>query len=416
MRAATDNRLLEVDPGATTSVVVDVVNTGAVIDGVTASVIGLAPEFVQTQPSLLPLFPATSGQLTVSLAVPPTHPAGRHQITVELVSHGAHLPAQYLDVDLDVSARPAMSMTPVPRVVRARRSGRFVLEVANTGNVPLDVTMQAVDVDRSIRATFTPPQLRVEPGSVAPVLLNVRGPRQFTGSEADRAVAVSATATRADLTGRLRPGRRRRPDEPTHHRRAAAAAADDQPRPAHRADPDEHRRAVGRCVPARPDQGVLERPDDQGRTGVVLRRHQGWCARRARRPGLRRHRTGRIAAEVRAAAGRRRRRDQRRHHRSQRRAAGRADPGAGLPQDAARHDEGQLGGHPVRRHLHAGRAVPHVVLPAVHRARLQADLVPERDRQGRREAGACGSGRIDLRDQHGDDRQARERVRIGRSR
>ncbi len=206
MRAATDNRLLEVDPGATTAVVVDVVNTGAVIDGVTASVIGLAPECVQTQPSLLPLFPATSGQLTVSLAVPPTHPAGRHQITVELISHGAHLPAQYLDVDLDVSARPAMTMTPVPRVVRARRSGRFVLEVANTGNVPLDVTMQAVDVDRSIRATFTPPQVRVEPGSVAPVLLNVRGPRQFTGSEADRAVAVSATATRADLTADSDPG------------------------------------------------------------------------------------------------------------------------------------------------------------------------------------------------------------------
>ena len=206
MRAATDNRLLEVDPGATTAVVVDVVNTGAVIDGVTASVIGLAPECVQTQPSLLPLFPATSGQLTVSLAVPPTHPAGRHQITVELVSHGAHLPAQYLDVDLDVSARPAMSMTPVPRVVRARRSGRFVLEVANTGNVPLDVTMQAVDVDRSIRATFTPAQVRVEPGSVAPVLLNVRGPRQFTGGETDRAVAISATATRADLTAESAPG------------------------------------------------------------------------------------------------------------------------------------------------------------------------------------------------------------------
>ena len=335
MRAATDNRLLEVDPGATTSVVVDVVNNGDVIDGVTANVIGLAAEFVQTQPSLLPLFPATSGQLTVSLAVPPTHPAGRHPITVELVSHGAHLPAQYLDVDLDVSARPAMAMTPVPRVVRARRSGRFVLEVTNDGNVPLDVTMQAVDVDRSVRATFTPPQLRVEPGSVAPVLLNVRGPRMFTGSESDRAVTVSATATRADLTGDADPGGDAGADPP-HDRGAAAAAADDQPRPAHRADPDEHRRAVGRRVPARPDQGVLQRPDDQGRAGLVLRLEQGWGARRARRRRAPAARPGRLAAEVRTAAGRRRRRDRRRRHRGQRRAAGRADPGAGLPQDAAR--------------------------------------------------------------------------------
>jgi hypothetical protein len=206
MRASTETRLLEVDPGTTTSVVVDIVNTGAVIDGVTANVIGLPDECVHTQPSLLPLFPASSGQLTVTLAIPPTHPAGRHPITIELVSHGAHLPSQYLDVDLDVSASPAMAMTPVPRIVRARRSGRFVLEVLNNGNVPLNVTMQAVDVERSTKATFTPAQVRVEPGGVAPVLLNVRGPRMITGGESDRAVQLSATALRADLTSEAEPG------------------------------------------------------------------------------------------------------------------------------------------------------------------------------------------------------------------
>jgi Carboxypeptidase regulatory-like domain len=199
VRAATQTRLLEVDPGSTTSVVVDVVNTGDVIDGVTANVIGLADECVSTQPQLLPLFPATTGQLTVSLAVPPSHPAGRHPLTVELVSHGAHAPAQYLDVDLAVSARPELTVTPVPRVVRSRRSGRFVLEVANRGNIPLDVSLQAVDVDRSTKASFAPQQLRVPAGSVTPVLVHVRGPRMFTGSEVDRAVQVVASAVRADL-------------------------------------------------------------------------------------------------------------------------------------------------------------------------------------------------------------------------
>src|SRR3954451_16325191 len=168
MRAATNTRTLAVDPGATTSVVVDVVNNGEVIDGITANVIGMADEFVHAQPSLLPLFPDTAGQLTVFIAVPPTHPAGRHPISIELVSHGARLPSQYLDVDLEVSARPAMAMAPVPRVVRARRSGRFVLEVTNDGNVPLDVSMQAVDVERSVKAAFTPPQLQIPAGAVAP--------------------------------------------------------------------------------------------------------------------------------------------------------------------------------------------------------------------------------------------------------
>jgi hypothetical protein len=199
MRATTANRVLEVDPGSATSVTVDVVNTGDVIDGITANVIGLPADYVRTQPALLPLFPAAAGQLTVSLAVPATHPAGRHPLTVELVSHGARVPAQHLDVDLDVSARPSMAVRAQPRTVRARRSGRFVLEIRNDGNVPLDVSLQATDVERASKAVFTPAQLRVEAGAVAPVLLHVRGPRMLTGAEVDRPVQVLVTAARADV-------------------------------------------------------------------------------------------------------------------------------------------------------------------------------------------------------------------------
>jgi hypothetical protein len=206
MRAATEDRLLEVDPGSTTTVVVDVVNNGDVIDGISANVIGLAAEYVHSRPELLPLFPATAGQLTVSLAIPPEHPAGRHPLTVELISHGAHLPPQYLDVDIQVSARPSLKIAPVPRVVQARRSGRFVIDVTNDGNVPLDVTLEATDVDRSMSAKFTPARTRVEAGSVVPVLLHVRGPRMLTGAPAERPLTVIATAERADLTGEPEPG------------------------------------------------------------------------------------------------------------------------------------------------------------------------------------------------------------------
>src|SRR5207244_11716951 len=99
MRVASDTRQLDVDPGGTAAVVLEVVNTGAVIDGITARVIGLPDQLVTAQPALLPLFPDASGQLTLSLAVPQTHPAGRHALTVEVVSHGARLPSQFLDVD-----------------------------------------------------------------------------------------------------------------------------------------------------------------------------------------------------------------------------------------------------------------------------------------------------------------------------
>jgi hypothetical protein len=197
MRVAADTRELTVDPGATTAVVVDVVNTGQVIDGVSARVIGLPEPCVTTQPRLLPLFPEAGGQLTLSLAVPPTHPAGRHPLTVEVVSHGARVPSQFVDLDLTVAARPRLRMTASPRVMRARRSGRFVLELTNDGNVPLDVSLTALDADRSTRCEFVPTGLRVEAGAVAPVLVKLRGPRMITGGEIDRTVTVEAIARTA---------------------------------------------------------------------------------------------------------------------------------------------------------------------------------------------------------------------------
>ena len=206
MRATTLTRIVAVDPGDTAAVVVEVVNTGEVIDGISATLIGLPMENVSCAPSMLALFPGARGELTLTLTVPPGHPAGRHPLTIELVSNGARSAPVFLDVDLDVAPHPSMTVASTPRIVRARRSGRFVLEVANDGNLPVDVALEATDVDRSTKATFAPQHLRLAAGTAAPVLLHVRGPRMITGAEADRPVQVVATATRADLPPDTDPG------------------------------------------------------------------------------------------------------------------------------------------------------------------------------------------------------------------
>ena len=195
MRVAADSQLLEVQPGDRTFVTVEVVNTGQVIDGVTARVLGIPAECVTAQPQLLPLFPESSGQVRLDLAVPASHPAGRHPLTVEVVSHGTHGPSSFIDIDLDVAARPDLRVVPAPRVVRARRNARFVIEISNDGNVPLDVELSGADPDRQAQLTFSPARRRIEPGTVAAILLLVRGPRMFTGAEVDRPIAVEVTAT-----------------------------------------------------------------------------------------------------------------------------------------------------------------------------------------------------------------------------
>ena len=198
MRVTADTRQLEVDPGSRAVVGVDVVNTGAVIDGVSTRVIGLPEQYISAQPALLPLFPDASGRVTLSLEVPATLPAGRHPLSVEVVSHGAKAPSQFVDLDLDVRSRPRLTMAARPRLARARRGARFVLELSNGGNVTLDVALTAADADRATTTTFTPASVQVPAGATVPVLLNVRGPRMITGSELDRTVTVAATAHAED--------------------------------------------------------------------------------------------------------------------------------------------------------------------------------------------------------------------------
>ncbi len=197
MRVATEHRVVAAAPGETVAVRVDVVNTGELIEGVTAHVIGLPDGQIAVEPQLLPLFPDAQGQLTLSITVPTHQPAGLHPLTIAVVSHGAGAPTQHVDVDLSVSARPDVRLSVEPQAVRAKRAGRFVVNVENAGNVVLDAELRASHEDKATRATFSPERLRVDPGVTSPVILTVRGPRMITGSEVDRLVAVALVAKRA---------------------------------------------------------------------------------------------------------------------------------------------------------------------------------------------------------------------------
>jgi hypothetical protein len=196
MRVATDHRILTADPGASFDVVVDVVNTGDLIDGVTARLVGLDAATVRVEPAVLPLFPGASGQITLAVQLPASQPAGLHPVTVEVVSHVSDTTTRHLDLELSVAAQPGLRLSRQPALVRSRRGGRFVLAVENTGNVALDVTLGATSPDRCA-TRFNPARMRIEPGTLAPVMLAVKGPRMITGTELDRVIAVDLVGRRA---------------------------------------------------------------------------------------------------------------------------------------------------------------------------------------------------------------------------
>lgn len=195
MRVTAGSTLIDLDPGSSAAVDLDVINTGPVIDGITARVIGLPSRQVSTTPPVLALFPEATGRLTVNLGVPAAFPAGRHPVTVEIHSRQDGIGPEYLDLDLLVPTRAEHILSVRPKVVRAHRKARFVVTVTNTGNVRLEVALVATDPEKVITPQLTPQRMALEAGRSCDVLVEVRGPRMILGSEIDRPVTVTATAT-----------------------------------------------------------------------------------------------------------------------------------------------------------------------------------------------------------------------------
>ena len=163
VRPAAEEREVVADPGSASRILVQVVNTGSIIDGLSARLIGADTAQVGAEPAMLPLFPEASGEFVLTVQVPESHPAGRHPLTVEVVSHTTGQ-VHHADVDLDVAARPALGVTREPRMIRARRSGRFVLALSNLGNIPLDVALTSTPGDAGTTVRLVPSLVRVEPG------------------------------------------------------------------------------------------------------------------------------------------------------------------------------------------------------------------------------------------------------------
>ena len=124
MRVSSDTAPDRSGPGGSADIALDVVNTGPVIDGITARVVGLPDRQVTSRPPVLPLFPESAGRLTLTLGLPAGFPAGRHPVTVEVRSRQADTGPDYLDLDLLVPSSAGARAHPPGRRWSARTAPR----------------------------------------------------------------------------------------------------------------------------------------------------------------------------------------------------------------------------------------------------------------------------------------------------
>ena len=195
MRVSSTVERLDVSPGSSGVVPLEVINTSEVIESLSVRAIGLPEALVRSEPSALALFPEASGALTLTLDLPDAFPAGTYPLTFVIAGSAPGATEAFHDLDLVVPPHPRLALTATPSRVRTRGRAAFTVEVRNEGNVPLDVALRAVDTDRTLRTSLTPSTLAVPAGEVATTTVLVRGPRQLLGSDRDRPLRVVAQAT-----------------------------------------------------------------------------------------------------------------------------------------------------------------------------------------------------------------------------
>lgn len=191
---------VEVAPGSSVEIPLEVVNTGHVIEGVGLRARGSLEEFAHARPERVALFPDASGTVTAVVDVPAAFPAGAHPLALLVTGNDPAVVAGAHEVLVVVGVRPALAVEADPAVARAWRKAEFAVDVVNKGNVLLDVALRADDADRSLRAKVTPSSVSVAPGERARCTVEVRGPRHLVGSDRDRALRLDATAAEQQAT------------------------------------------------------------------------------------------------------------------------------------------------------------------------------------------------------------------------
>lgn len=170
---------------------VEVFNDRDVIDRVGVAVVGIDAANVGGARSLA-LFPGAREEVTLTVRLGASFPAGTVVLPVELQSAVDPLDVTQLTAIAEVEARPEPAVTVSPGLRRAGRSAEFEVEVTNLGNRPLTATLAATDRDEILALTFDQAFLTVAPGTAATTHLRAEGPRAFIGGDLRREITVTA--------------------------------------------------------------------------------------------------------------------------------------------------------------------------------------------------------------------------------
>ena len=198
---------VQVEPGGQASLKVEVLNRGRTVDQLSLEVRGPAAGWASVDPARLNLMPDTSGVATVRFHPPRTSAvqAGGHQVDVAVTSR-EHPDASVVNsVVVEVMPFIALETSLAPSVLRGAAATATRLQVSNSGNVPVDLSLGGDDPEMAFEFRINTPTLRLDPGATADALVVVK-PREPIQSGPDRTRPFRVLATASDGSRRTLDG------------------------------------------------------------------------------------------------------------------------------------------------------------------------------------------------------------------
>jgi hypothetical protein len=176
-----------------TTVEIEVVNTADVIDGVTAIVDGINPDWVRLERPVVSLFPETSERLSIVFDLPRDCPAGDYLIVVRVLSTIADDRQAIHDFWLTVGVVSGVDLSLRPSIVTGGSHATIDATITNSGNAAAAIEVTALEPTRAVDCRVDPSRFVLGPGAPAVLPIQLRGPRPWIGQPAARQIHIAAT-------------------------------------------------------------------------------------------------------------------------------------------------------------------------------------------------------------------------------
>jgi hypothetical protein len=184
-------------PGARLPLNVRVRNNGGIPLSVELSTLGLPPAWANLDPLSLDLAPGQVAGARLALTPPADSPSGSYPLSLIVTDRGTPSISVQLDVIVEIGEPGGLLLELSPQRIETQVSAQVLVRITQSGDAPLNVSLEASDAEDAAAYTFDPVSVYVPAGASGTTKLTIRARKGLTGVDT-HTVAYTVTGTTAE--------------------------------------------------------------------------------------------------------------------------------------------------------------------------------------------------------------------------